>query len=268
LSDSVYVDYAATTPVDPRVVEAMQPYWTEHFGNSVSIHSYGREAAKGLEAARGQVAEVLDCHPSEIVFTANGTEGNNLAIRGVAQAARAAGLGNHIVTSAIEHHAVSHTVEQLCERYGFEMTAVGVDATGLLDPNEVARALRDDTVLISVIYASNEVGTVQPVAQIAELARSRDIPFHTDAVQAGGKLDLNVQRLGADMLTLSGHKFYGPKGAGAMYVRRGTVVVPALTGGGHERGSRECGPCQGATIGRSGSAGRNCPSGGPARSLD
>jgi cysteine desulfurase len=232
------MDYAATTPVDLRVVEAMQPYWTEYFGNSASIHGYGRDAAKGLEAARGEVAEVLDCHPSEIVFTANGTEGNNLAIRGVAQAARAAGLGNHIVTSPIEHHAVSHTVEQLCESYGFEMTVVGVDETGLVDPDDVARALRDDTALISVIYASNEVGTVQPVAQIAELARSRDIPFHTDGVQAGGKLDLDVKRLGVDLLTLSAHKFYGPKGAGALYLRRGTVLLPALTGGGHERGHR------------------------------
>lgn len=238
MSDSVYMDYAATTPVDPRVVEAMQPYWTEYFGNSASIHAYGRDAAKGLEAARGDVAEVLHCHPSEIVFTANGTEGNNLAIRGVAQAARASGLGNHIVTSAIEHHAVSHTVEQLCESYGLEMTVVGVDERGLVDPNDVARALRGDTALISVIYASNEVGTVQPVADIAELARSRNIPFHTDAVQAGGKLDLDVQRLGVDLLTLSAHKFYGPKGAGALFLRRGTVLLPALTGGGHERGNR------------------------------
>ena len=238
MSDSVYMDYAATTPVDPRVVEAMQPYWTENFGNNVSIHAYGRGAAKGLEAARGQVAEVLDCHPSEIVFTANGTEGNNLAVRGVAQAARTAGLGNHIVTSAVEHHAVSHTVEQLRDAYGFEITAVAVDAMGRVDPTDVGRAIRDDTVLISVMYANNEMGTIQPLAEIAELARSRDIPCHTDAVQAGGKLELSVDHLGVDLLTLSAHKFYGPKGSGVMYIRRGTPLFPSITGGGHERGNR------------------------------
>jgi cysteine desulfurase len=232
------LDYAATTPVDPRVVEAMQPYWSDHFGNSVSIHAFGRDAAKGLEAARGQVAEVLNCHPSEIVFTANGTEGNNLAVRGVAQAARASGLGGHIVTTAIEHHAVGNTVEQLRDTYGFEITTVGVDAAGRVNPDDVARALRDDTVLVSVMYASNEVGTVQPMEKIAEITRSRAIVFHTDAVQAGGKLELDIDRLGVDVLTLSAHKFYGPKGTGAMFIRRGTSLFPALTGGGHERGNR------------------------------
>jgi cysteine desulfurase len=238
LKETIYLDYAATTPVDPLVVAAMQPYWTEIFGNSASIHSYGRAAAKGLEAARGQVANVLGCRPTEVIFTGNGTESDNLAIRGVAWAARAARRGNHIITSAIEHRAVRHTVEQMHDRFGFEVTVVAVDAHGRVDPDEIGRAIRDDTVLISVMYASNEVGTIQPLAEIGQIARTYDIPFHTDAVQAGGKLDLNVDRLEADLLTLSAHKFYGPKGVGLLYVRRETALVPSLTGGGHERGQR------------------------------
>lgn len=238
MKDIIYLDCAATTPVDPRVVTAMQPYWTEIYGNSAATHAYGRAAAKGLEAARGQVADVLSCHPVEIVFTGSGTESNNLAVRGVAWAARRARRGNHIITTAIEHHAVGHTVEQLRDLFGFEVTIVPVDAHGRVNPDEIRRAIRDDTILISVMYASNEVGTIQPLAEIGQIARSRGIPFHTDAVQAVGKLDLNPDRLKVDLLALSAHKFYGPKGTGVLYVRRETALAPVLTGGGHEWGRR------------------------------
>jgi cysteine desulfurase len=234
LKEPIYLDYAATTPVDPRVVAAMEPYWSEVFGNSASLHAHGRAAAQGLEAARGQVADVLGCHPTEIIFTGNGTESDNLALWGVAWAARSARRGNHIIITAIEHHAVGHTAEQLRDRFGFELTVVPVDAQGRVDPDDIGRAIRDDTVLISVMYANNEVGTIQPLAEIGQIACVYDIPFHTDAVQAGGKLGLNVDQLQVDLLTLSAHKFYGPKGVGLLYVRRETALEPLLVGGGHE----------------------------------
>ena len=237
----IYLDHAATTPVDVRVLEAMQPYWVEHFGNTSSIHSIGREAQQGLEQARQTVAEVLSCSPHEIVFTGCGTESDNLAIRGVALAARAsreAKRGNHLITIPIEHHAVGATVEQLRDLYGFEVTFVEVDQYGVVDPEAIGRAIRSDTILISVMYANNEVGTVQPIAEIGQIARAKGIPFHTDAVQAGGQMNLNVDRLNVDLLALSAHKFYGPKGVGALYIRSGTELISALTGGGHERGRR------------------------------
>ena len=234
----IYLDHAATTPVDVRVLEAMQPYWSEHFGNTSSIHAIGREAQQGLENARKTVADVLGCSPHEVVFTGCGTESDNLAIRGVAFAARAAQRGNHIITIPIEHHAVGATVEQLHEMYGFDVSFVEVDRYGVVDVDAIGRAIRPDTILISVMYANNEVGTLQPIEEIGRMARAKGIAFHTDAVQAGGHMNLNVDRLNVDLLALSAHKFYGPKGVGVLYVRSGMELVSALTGGGHERGRR------------------------------
>ena len=234
----IYLDHAATTPVDGRVLEAMQPFWNEAFGNTSSIHSVGRAALKGLEQARQTVADVLGCNPMEVVFTGCGTESDNLALRGMAWAARQNGRGRHIITTSIEHHAVGVTAEQLHELHGFEVTFVDVDEHGMVDPDTIGRAIRPDTCLISVMYANNEVGTIQPLSEIGAFARRRNIPLHTDAVQAGGALDLKVDRLNVDLLALSAHKFYGPKGVGALYIRRGADLLPALTGGGHERGRR------------------------------
>lgn len=249
MRDSIYLDYAATTPVDPRVVDAMAPFWTEIYGNSASIHSYGRAASKGIEQARAKVADVLHCHPTEIIFTAGGTESDNLALRGAAWAARSAGRGNHIVTTAIEHHAVLSTVAQLRDLFGFDVTILPVDVRGQVYPEQVEQAIREDTVLVSVMYANNEVGTIQPLKEIGQITQSHDILLHTDAVQAGGKLKLNVAELGVDLLSLSAHKFYGPKGVGTLYARRDVLLESALTGGEQERGKR------GGTVNIAGSVG-------------
>mgnify|MGYP001104381319 CR=1 FL=1 len=234
----IYMDHSATTPVDPRVVEAMLPYFTERFGNASSLHRLGREASRALDCSRQTVAEILHCRPHEVIFTSCGTESDNLALRGVALAQRARGRGNHLVITAIEHHAVLHTAEDLRDHYGFELTIVPVDSNGLVDPQAVAEALRDDTVLVSVMYANNEVGTIQPISEIAVITRERGIPLHTDAVQAGAFLSLDVEALGVDLLSLSAHKFYGPKGIGVLYVRSGTPLWPIQTGGGHEHRRR------------------------------
>jgi cysteine desulfurase len=235
---TIYLDHAATTPVDPRVVEAMRPYWSDHFGNTSSIHSIGREAQQGLESARQDVAEILSCDPHEIIFTGCGTESDNLALRGVAWSARQSGRGNHIITTKVEHHAVEATAEQLHELNGFDVTFVDVDEYGRVDPDSIGRAIRADTALISVMYANNEVGTLQPLREIGSIAQSKGIAFHTDAVQAGGPMNLKVDDLKVDLLALSAHKFYGPKGVGVLYARSNLDLVSALTGGGHERGRR------------------------------
>jgi cysteine desulfurase len=235
---TIYLDHAATTAVDPRVVEAMLPYWTQHYGNASSIYSLGRDAEHAMERARQKVAGILNCAPKEIIFTSCGTESDNLALRGVAFERRNRAKKNHIVTSPIEHHAIGHTVEQLEKHFGFEATYVPVDQHGLVDPADVERAIRPDTAIISIMFANNEVGTVQPIAQIGEMARAHKIPFHTDAVQAAGALALDVKAQNVDLLSLSAHKFYGPKGVGLLYARRGVPFIPVQTGGGHERSRR------------------------------
>ncbi len=240
-SKLIYLDHAATTPVDPRVLEAMMPYFSERFGNASSIHTLGQESRKALDEARETVARVLGCRISEVVFTSGGTESDNAALRGAAMALQA--TGNHIITSSIEHHAVLHTCQYL-ESAGFEVTYLPVDRYGRIDPDDVGRAINDRTILVSIMLANNEVGTIQPVSDISrivkERARSLDrtIVVHTDAVQAAGFLDLNVKELGVDMLSLSAHKFHGPKGTGILYVRRGTPFLPLILGGGQERERR------------------------------
>ena len=238
MSTPIYLDHAATTPVAPEVVEAMLPWLRDGFGNPSSLHSVGRAARNAVDEARDRVAAALGCASREVVFTAGGSEADNLALRGVLD--RWASRGRHVVVSGIEHDAVLKSAEQLLEEGRCELTAVGCDARGCVDPEEIAAAVRDDTVLVSVMLANNEVGTVQDVARVVELVRARNPRtfVHTDAVQALGKLSLDVRELGVDMLSVSGHKVYGPKGVGALYVRQGVTLAAQISGGGHERSRR------------------------------
>lgn len=235
MMNRIYLDHAATTAVSPEVLREMLPCMTECFGNAASIHGTGREAHRALDRARKQVAAVLGAQPQEIYFTSGGSESDNWAVKGVAWAAR--GRGKHVITSAVEHHAVLNACAWL-EGMGFEVTRLPVDALGRVDPDSVARAVRPDTVLISVMTANNEIGTLQPIREIGEIARSRGVPFHTDAVQAAGHIPVNVEELQVDLLSLSAHKFHGPKGVGVLYVRRGTKLDSLIHGGAQERGLR------------------------------
>jgi len=227
----VYLDNNATTPVLPEVLEAMRPYFAEHFGNASSIHHHGQETRAAVERARESVAALLGCRASEIVFTSGGTEGDNLAISGLARA------GDHVISSTIEHHAVLNSCKHL-EAIGCEVTYVPVDGRGLVDPDDVRRALRPNTKLITIMMANNETGVLQPVAEIGKIAAEADVYFHTDAVQAAGKVPIEVKRIGCDLLSISGHKLHAPQGVGALYVGKGSILQPMFYGGSHERSRR------------------------------
>jgi cysteine desulfurase len=230
----IYLDYNATTPTDPRVAEAMQPYLMAFWGNPSSGHRAGREARAAVDRARFQVASCLGCDPAEIVFTSGGSESNNMAIRGVV----AARGGGHVITSAVEHPAVLEVVNALAEKGRMNLTVVGVDRHGRVDPGEVEAALRADTVLVTLMLANNEVGTLQLVQEVSAICRERGVLVHTDAAQAVGKIPVDVDELGVDLLTVAGHKLYAPKGIGALYIRQGVTVEPLIRGAGHERGLR------------------------------
>jgi cysteine desulfurase len=238
MSDLIYFDYAATTPVDQRVLDTMLPYFSEMFGNPSSVHRYGQRGEAAIETARETVAAGLHCQPDEIIFTSCGTESDNLAMRGAAMARRASTGANRIITSRAEHHAVSKTAEQLEKYHGFQVDWLETDECGMIMPQAVERAIRPNTALVSVMTANNEIGTLNPVAEIAEVCRAQAVPFHSDAVQAAAYLPLDLRILGVDMLSLGAHKFYGPKGVGVLYIRKGTALLPAQTGGGQESGLR------------------------------
>src|SRR5262245_497790 len=227
----VYLDNNATTPLLPEVFEAMQPFYLEEFGNASSIHHFGQHARAAVEKARASVAALLNSRPAEVVFVSGGTEADNMALFGLAR------KGDHIITSAIEHHAVLNTAKRL-EQMGCELTMVPVNGRGEIDPDDIRKALRTNTRLVSVMMANNETGVVQPVEEIGRIAREADIFFHTDAVQAAGKIPIDVEKIGCDVLSISGHKIHAPQGTGALYIRKGTLLQPLIYGGSHERQRR------------------------------
>lgn len=231
----IYMDHSATSPVAPEVLEAMLPYFSQKFGNASSLHSFGLEAKEALEEAREKVANLLGADPEEIIFTSGGTESDNLALKGIARRHRQ--KGKHVITSSIEHPAILE-VCRILEKEGFEVTYLPVGSEGLVDPAALEAAIRPDTTLISIMHANNEIGTIQPVEEIGKIAAEKDIFLHTDAVQTAGKIPVDVDRLGVDLLSLSGHKFYGPKGVGALFIRKGTKIESIVQGGGHERSLR------------------------------
>ena len=231
---TTYLDYAATTPVDPRVVEAMLPYFTEIFGNPSSVHSCGQQAENALETSRERVAHTLNCLPEEIIFTSCGTESDNLALRGIATSERVRRGANKILTSAVEHHAISHTAQQLQKHFGFDLEVLPTDQFGLISLKLLQEKLNPDVAVVSIIYANNEIGSVNLIPEIGQLCRVNGIPFHTDAVQAATYLPLDVQSLSVDSMSLGAHKFYGPKGVGALFLRKDLHLLPTQTGGGQE----------------------------------
>ncbi len=231
----VYLDYAATTPMHPQVIDAMQSFFAEHYGNPSSLHSIGQYAEDAVEKARVKVANAMDAEPAEIIFTSGGTESDNAAIKGVAYALQS--KGNHIITSRIEHHAVLETC-QFLQKQGYEITYLEVDKYGIVDPDDVKRAMTDKTILVTIMHANNEIGTIEPIEEIGVLCQSKDVYLHTDAVQSFGSLDTDVNKLGVDLLSISAHKFYGPKGVGVLYIRKGTRILPLLHGGGQENNKR------------------------------
>ena len=233
----VYLDNSATTRTDPRVLEAMAPYFSEKYGNPNSLHKYGREARAAVDAARAQTAALINAEPTDVVFTGAGSEADNLAVKGAAWALREKGKGAHIITSAIEHHAALSSVKWL-GRMGFEYTILPVDGRGMVGPDALEAAIRPDTTLVTIMFANNEIGTIQPIKELGEVCRRHGVMFHSDAVQAAGHIKIDVKELPVDMLTMAAHKMYGPKGIGALYVRRGIKLIPTLHGGGQEFGLR------------------------------
>jgi cysteine desulfurase len=236
--NNIYLDYAASTPVDQQVVNAMLPYFTEVFGNPSSIHFFGQQAEKAIEESRQIVADILHARPDEVFFTSCGTESDNLALRGTSFARQKMNGKNRILISPVEHHAVIHTARQLAENHGFKLDFLPVDEYGQVDPAEIEANLNSETALVSVVYANNEIGTINPISAIGAGCRKNGIPFHTDAVQAAAHLSLNVKLDQVDLLAIGAHKFYGPKGVGALFVRRGVPILPIITGGKQEMGLR------------------------------
>jgi len=236
--EKIYLDYAATTPLDARVLEAMLPYFSGIFGNPSSIHRFGQQAEAALESARKKIATILGAQPHEIIFTASGSESDNLALRGSALSARKERNANHILISPVEHHAVSHTAQQLAVLHDFELATLPIDTFGAVRTEDVATRLRSETAIVSVMQANNEIGTINPIAEIGAICRERGIPFHTDAVQGTAHLPIDVNALNVDLLAIGAHKFYGPKGVGALYVRTGTHLKASITGGAQEFGLR------------------------------
>jgi cysteine desulfurase len=231
----VYLDYAATTPIRPEVFQAMEPYLTKEFGNPSSIHHFGKQARIAIEEAREKIAKALGAKNEEIIFTSGGTESNNMALKGVAYAL--SDKGKHIITSSIEHHAILEPCHFL-EKLGFEITYLPVDKEGFIDPDSLRKAIRKDTILISIMHANNEIGTIEPIEELTKIAKEYEIYFHTDAVQTVGHIPVNVDKLGVDLLSISAHKFYGPKGIGALYIRKGTKIHPLIHGGEQEQRKR------------------------------